>query len=99
MTIRAGESWTARNGHRRWISAPLRDVLAVSAVGYVIIAPFWLIWKAVLLEAWLAAELVVFLVTGIAALTAVARGEAPLSSVTLARLRWGLFTVALGRQA
>ena len=27
MTIRVGESWTASNGHRRWVSMPLHDVL------------------------------------------------------------------------
>ena len=98
MSIRVGESWQARNGHRRWVSMPLADVLALGAVGLILFAPLWLIWKAVLLEAWLAAELVVFLATGILALVAVARREALLSEVTFTRVRWGLVMVDLRRR-
>ena len=98
MSIRVGESWQARNGHRRWVSMPLADVLALGAFGLILFAPLWLIWKAVLLEAWLAAELVVFLATGILALVAVARREALLSEVTFTRVRWGLVMVDLRRR-
>lgn len=95
MTIRVGESWRARNGRRRWVSMPLRDALAFGAVGFALTAPFWLLWRLFLLEAWIAAESVLFLVTGILALVAVARREARLSQVTTARLRWGLYMVDL----
>ena len=99
MSIRVGESWQARNGHRRWVSMPLADVLALGAFGLILFAPLWLIWKAVLLEAWLAAELVVFLASAILALVALARREAHPGDVTMTRLRWGLWMVDLRGRA
>lgn len=97
MTIRVGESWTARNGRRRWVSVPLHDLLAFGAVGFAIAAPFWLLWRLFLLEAWIAAETALFLATGILAAVAVARHEARVSEVTTARLRFGLYMVDLRR--
>ena len=93
MSIRVGESWTARNGHRRWVSMPLHDLLIGWGVLAVFVLPFWLLWRLVLLELWLAAECVLLLVTGILAAIALIRREAKPSDVTLSRLRWGLFMV------
>jgi hypothetical protein len=99
MTVRVGESWQARNGHRRWVSAPLRDVLALGLVGALFFLPFWLTWNLVVWSLWVYAEVLVFLFTAIAALVVVAGKEARLSDLTMTRLKWGLWMVDLkGRQ-
>ena len=91
MTIRVGESWTARNGHRRWVSLPLHDVLALGLLG----APFFLlllaVWWMILAELWLAAESVLLLVTASWLPVRLAAGGAGFGDVTLTRLRWGLW--------
>jgi len=90
VSIRVGEAWTARNGHRRFVSMPLHDVLALGLLGAVVVLPLWALWWMVVIEVWLAAETVVFLATGVLAVIALARG-AGIGDVTLRRLRWGLF--------
>ena len=91
--IRVGESWQARNGHRRWVSMPLHDLLALGAAWAVFWLPLWLLCWLLLAEVWLAAEAVLFLVTGIMAVVALLRHEARWSEVKLTKLRWGLFMV------
>jgi len=102
MTIRVGESWQARNGHRRFVSMPLHDVLALSLLGMLFVLPLWLLWWMIVAEVWLAAESLVLVVTGVLVIVALARqafrGEG-LGDVTLTRLRWGLFMLAVRRQS
>lgn len=103
MSIRVGESWQARNGHRRFVSMPLHDVLFLGLLGFgfwaFVILPLLFLWWCLLAELWLSAETVLFLVTGVLAVVAVALHGARWSDVTLSRLRWGLFMVDLkGRQ-
>lgn len=95
MSIRVGEAWTARNGHRRWISMPLHDLLIGYGAWTVIVLPFLLLWWLLLAELWLAAECVLILVTSALAAIALARHEARLSDVTLSRVRFGLRIVDL----
>ena len=95
MSIRVGESWQARNGHHRWVSASLGDVLALGLLGAVFVLPFLLLWWMILAELWLAAESVLITVTGLAVLVALAlRGARP-GDVTLSRLRFGLWMADL----
>ena len=98
MSIRVGESWQASNGHRRWVSMPLHDLLIGWGVWAVIVFPFLLLWWMLLAELWLAAECGVLLFTGILVAVALARREARLSGVTLTRLRFGLVMADLRRQ-
>jgi len=91
MTIRVGESWQARNGHRRFVSMPLHDVLALSLLGMLFVLPLWLLWWMIVAEVWLAAESLVLVVTGVLVIVALARRQAKVSGVTLTRLRFGLF--------
>ena len=93
MTIRVGESWQARNGHRRFVSMPLHDVLALSLLGMLFVLPLWLLWWMIVAEVWLAAESLVLVVTGVLVIVALARRKAKVSGVTLTRLRFGLFMV------
>ena len=95
MSIRVGESWQARNGHRRWVSMSLGDLLFGWGAWAVFVLPFLLLWWLLLAEAWLAAETAVFIVTGIMALAVVAGRGARFGDVTLARLRFGLVMVNL----
>jgi len=98
MTIRVGESWQARNGHRRWVSMPLHDLLIGWGAWAVFILPLLLLWWLILAELWLAAECVLILVSAVLVAVALARHEAKLGDVSLTRLRFGLFMVDLGRQ-
>ena len=93
MAIRVGESWQARNGHRRWISMPLHDVLIFGLLGAPFVLAFIALWWMVAAELWLAAETVVLLVTGIVVIVALARRQAKVSGVTLTRLRFGLWMI------
>jgi hypothetical protein len=95
MSIRVGESWQARNGHRRWVSVPLHDVLALGLLGAVLVLPLLALWWLLLAEAWLAAECAILAVTGAIALAVVAGRGARFGDVTLARLRFGLVMVNL----
>jgi len=95
MSIRVGESWQARNGHRRWVSMPLHDLLAFGAAWAVFWLPLWLLWRLVLAELWLAAECVVLVITGACVAVTIASGDVRGRDVTLSRLRWGLFMVGL----
>ena len=56
MSIRVGESWQARNGHRRWMSMSGGDLLFGLGVWAVIVGPFLALWWLFLAELWLAAE-------------------------------------------
>jgi hypothetical protein len=98
MTIRVGESWQARNGHRRWVSMPLHDVLALGFLGAWLVLPLWALWWLLVAEVWLAAEAAVFLVTGITVLAVLVMRQARPGDVKLTRLRWGLFMVDLRRR-
>ena len=62
MTIRVGECWQARNGHRRWISLPLHDLLFAWGAWAVFVLPFLFLWWLLLAELWVAAECAVFAV-------------------------------------
>ena len=95
MSIRVGESWQARNGHRRWVSMSLGDVLALGLLGAWLVLPLLLLWWMLLAELWLTAETVLITVTGVAVLVALAlRGARP-GDVTLSRLRFGLWMADL----
>ena len=98
MSVRVGESWQARNGHRRWVSMPLHDLLIGLGAWAVLVLPFLLLWWLFLAELWLAAECAVLLFTGILVAVALARRESRLSGVTLTRLRFGLVMADLRRQ-
>ena len=95
MSVRVGESWQARNGHRRWVSMPLHDVLFGLGVWAVFVLPFLACGGCSWLELWLAAETVLIVVTGVVVLVAVVTRGARPGDVTLTRLRWGLFMVDL----
>lgn len=95
MSVRVGESWTARNGHRRWISMPLPFALAGFGAWAVFVLPFLALWWLVLTGLWLTAEVWILTITGVLALAAVARREGRPSDVTLSPLRWGLFMIDL----
>ncbi len=95
MSIRVGESWQARNGHRYWVSMPLHDLLIGWGAWAVLVLPFLLLWWLVLAELWLAAECALILATAVLAVIALIRHEAKLGDVTLSRLKWGLWMVDL----
>jgi len=95
MSIRVGESWQARNGHRRWVSMPLHDLLAFGAAWAVFWLPLWLLWRLVLAELWLAAEFLLLLFTAVLAAVVLIWGDAKPGDVTLTGLRFGLFMVDL----
>jgi hypothetical protein len=91
VSIRVGESWTARNGHRRWISMSLGTYLLGFGCWSVLVLPFAALWWLVLAELWVCAEALLLAVTGGLVLLDLARRVIRLSDVTVARLRWGLF--------
>ena len=98
MSIRVGESWTARNGHRRWVSVGLGDyLLGLGSLGILglLVFPFLLLWWLLLAELWLAAETVLTTVTGVAVLAVLALRQARPGDVRLTRLRFGLVMVDL----
>jgi hypothetical protein len=103
VSVHVSESWTARNGHRRTVSAGLGTWVAGSLAlcfgrGIVIgvcVLPFVLAWWCLLGELWLCAAIVLFTVTGAVAALAVARHEARPADLTFTRLRWGLVIVGL----
>lgn len=99
MSIRVGESWQARNGHRRWVSMPLHDAVflgGLTGFGYVFfVLPFLLIWWCLAAELWLCAESLLLIVTGIAVLWALGTRKARFGNVRVSRLRWGLFRLEL----
>jgi hypothetical protein len=95
MSVRVGESWQARNGHRRWVSMSLGDVLALGLLGAWLVLPLLLLWWMLLAELWLAAETVLITVTGLAVLVALVARQAGPGDVTLSRLRFGLWMADL----
>lgn len=99
MSVRVGESWQARNGHRRWVSMPLHDLLLGLGVWAVFVLPLLVLWWLLLAEVWLAAECAVLLFTAVLVAAVLVTRGARWSDVTLSRLRFGLFMVDLkGRQ-
>jgi hypothetical protein len=86
VSIRVGESWTARDGRRRWISMGIGG-----GVWTLFALPFVLCWWLLLAELWVCAEALLLAVTGIVAVVGVARREVGLGDVTLTWLRYGLF--------
>ena len=99
MSIRVGESWTARNGHRRYVSMPLHDVLALGFLAAFWVIPLLLLWWMIIAELWLAAESLVLAVTAVLVLVALARRQARVSGVKLTRLRFGLWMIDVRRQS
>jgi uncharacterized membrane protein len=95
MSVRVGESWQARNGHRRFVSMPLHDVLALGLLGAVVVLPLWALWWMVVIEVWLAAETLVLLFTGALVAAALIARSGMGSDVTLTKLRFGLWMVDL----
>jgi len=95
MSVRVGESWTARNGHRRWISVSGGDFLLGAGVRAVFVLPLLALWWLILAEFWLVAESVLIVVSTVAVLVALARREAGPRDVRLTWLRWGLFMADL----
>lgn len=93
MTIRVGESWQARNGHRRWVSMPLHDLLFAWGAWAVFVLPFLFLWWLLLAELWLAAEFLLLLVTAILVAGVLATGGAGFGDVKLTRLRFGLWMI------
>jgi len=94
VSIRVGEAWTARNGHRRFVSMPLHDVLALGLLGAVVVLPLWALWWMVVAEVWLAAESAVLMVTAVLVIVALATRSAKWSDVRLRfGLRFGLFMI------
>ena len=65
MSVRVGESWQARNGHRRWVSMSLGDLMFGWGVWAVFVLPLLVLWWLLLAELWLAAECVLIVVTGL----------------------------------
>jgi hypothetical protein len=102
MSVRVSESWTARNGHRRYVSVNL-GTYVLGSIGWcaargiwgLIILPFVITWWALVIEAWACAELVLFTVTGAAVIGAVLRHEGRGGDITLTRVRWHLYAVGL----
>lgn len=100
MSIRAGESWTARNGHRRWISAGLGTYLAATfgfclarGLPGLFLLPFAVAWRCLPAALWLVAEVLLLTVSGVLALADLARKVIRPEDITLTRLRWGLLVI------
>jgi hypothetical protein len=91
VSIRVGESWTARNGHRRWISMSLGTYLLGFGCWSVLALPFACLWWVVLAELWVCAEALLLAVTGGLVLLDLARRVIRFSDVTVTGQRWGLF--------
>lgn len=97
MSIRVGESWTTRNGHRRWVSMSLGTYL-FGSLGYVFgrglrglfVLPFVVAWWCLLIELWLAAEILLLTVSGVLVLADLARRVIRPADVTVTPLRWHL---------
>jgi hypothetical protein len=90
MGIRLGESWQARNGHRRFVSVPLHDLILSWGLGAWLVLPLWFTWKLCTWSLRAAAECALLALTAVLAVIAVARHEARWSDVGLTRLRFGL---------
>lgn len=95
MSVRVGESWRGRNGHRYWVSMPLGTWLAGAGCWVVLVLPLLALWWMLLAELWLAAEALLLTVTGIIVIIAVARREAGAPDITMRRLRWRLYAFGL----
>jgi hypothetical protein len=95
MSVRIGESWTTRNGHRRWITMGLGTYLLGGGLWALFALPFVLCWWLLLAELWVCAEVLLLAVTGIVAVVGLARREVGLGDVTVTWLRWNLFIIDL----
>jgi len=100
MSIRVGESWTTRNGHRRRVSVSLGTYL-FGGLAYCLarglwglfLLPFAVAWWCLLIELRLAAEILLLAVSGVLVLADLARRVIRPADVTVTRLRWGLFVI------
>jgi hypothetical protein len=95
MSVRVGESWQARNGHRRWISMSLTDYLLGLGAWGLFVFPFVVLWWLLAAELWLCAEALLIVVTGVLVLALLIMREAKPGDITIERLRWGLFMIGL----
>ena len=95
MSIRVGEAWTARNGHRRFVSTSLHDLILLWGLGAWLVLPLWLLWKLAIWSLWAAVECALLLATAVLAVVAAARHEARWGDVTMTRLGWGLWMIDL----
>ena len=102
MSIRVSESWTARNGHRRSVSVNLGTYVAGSlalcfsrGLAGLFLLPFVLSWWVLLLDLWICAELLLFIVTGLLVIAAVLHREAKPADITLKVIRWHLLVFGL----
>lgn len=102
MSVRVGESWTARNGRRRYVSMGLGTWAAGSlafclgrGIWGLFLLPFLLYWWALLAAAWLSAEFLLFTVTGALTIGAVLNREAKCADITLVPLKWHLVMIGL----
>lgn len=95
MSVRVGESWTARNGHRRWVTMGLGSWLFGLGAWAVLVLPLLAMAWLLMAELWMAAECVLIAVSAAAAVVAMVRHHARLSDVTMVRLRWHLFMIGV----
>jgi hypothetical protein len=95
MSVRVGESWQARNGHRRWVSMSLGDYLFGLGAWGLLVFPFVVLWWLLLAEVWIGAEALLIIVTGVLVLVLVVTREAKPADITVMRLRWHLFMITL----
>jgi hypothetical protein len=93
MSIRVGESWTARNGHRRWISMNLGTYLLGFGCWSVLALPLAALWWLILAELWVCAEALLLAVTAVVATIAFCRREFRITDLTVTGLRYHLFIV------
>jgi hypothetical protein len=93
MSVRVGESWTAPNGHRRQVSMGLGTYLTVFGVRSAFTLPFLLLWWLILAEVWVCAEIALLAVSGVLALTDLARRTVRPGDITVTSLRWNLFVI------
>lgn len=59
------------------------------------VLPFALMWWCLLIDLWICAEFLVFIVTGIAVIAAVCRREGRAADITVRVLRWHLLAFGL----
>jgi hypothetical protein len=98
--IRVGESWTTRNGHRRWVSVSLGTYL-FGSLGFCLgrglrglfLLPFAVAWWCLLAELWVCAEVLLLAVSGGLVLADLARRVIRPADVTVTPLRWGLLVI------
>lgn len=89
---RYGTSWPGhRPGTRHWVTVPLSDL----ALGWLVIAAFWVLFAPVLLGLWLYAEVAVLTVCAAALIASVIRRDARWRNNRWQRLRFGLWALRM----